>query len=115
MLSVSKPNGEILLRLAHDVVRAKLHDAHRVARAPVVGDDQFGDPQVTAAAHAPDDEPAVPGGGPLALNVVSPAEPLTRLWILKNERIRSPLRAYQLPCPFLEPYRPCSDGLPTRA
>src|SRR5258706_9339004 len=47
--------GEVL-RLAHDVARAKLHDAHGVVRFPVVGDDQFGDPQITAAAHAPDDE-----------------------------------------------------------
>ena len=47
--------GEVLC-LVHNVARAKLHDAHRVVRFPVVGDDQFGDPQIAAAAHAPDDE-----------------------------------------------------------
>src|SRR5260370_38476657 len=74
--------GEVL-RLAHDVARAKLHDAHGVVRFPVVGDDQFGDPQLAAAAHAPDDElPPCRVAATLALDVASPAEPLARLWIV---------------------------------
>src|SRR5215469_10633434 len=47
--------GEVL-RLEHDMGRAKLHDAHGVIRFPVVGDDQFGDPQIAAAAQTPDDK-----------------------------------------------------------
>ncbi len=55
---------------------------------PVVGDDQFGDPQIAAAAHAPDDELSpCRVVATLALDVASPAEPLARLWILKDRII----------------------------
>src|SRR5690348_9983581 len=79
--------GEVL-RLVYDVSRAKLHDAHGVIRFPVVGDDQFGDPEIAVAAHAPDEElPPCRVVATLALDVASPMEPLTRLWILENRII----------------------------
>src|SRR5215469_2010902 len=82
--SGGKGLGEVL-RLAHDLGRAKLHDAHRVVGFPVVGDDHFADPESAAATHTPDDElPPCRVVATLALDVASPAEPLARLRILED-------------------------------
>lgn len=60
--------------------RAKRHDAHGVVRFPVVGDDQFTDPEIAAAAHVSDDKLApCRVVTTLALDVASTAEPLARL------------------------------------
>ena len=60
--------GEVLC-LVHNVARAKLHDAHRVVRFPVVGDDQSGDPQIAGCrARAGRRTPAVLGGGHAGLS-----------------------------------------------
>ena len=52
----------------------ELHDAHGVGRLPVIGQDEFGDPQITAADDSPDRKPLfIRLTGALALNVVSTA------------------------------------------
>ena len=45
-----------ILRLARNLAVAKLHDAHRVRRRPVIGENEFGDPEVAGADDPPDRE-----------------------------------------------------------
>src|SRR5262245_58217580 len=42
-----------ILRFPCDLVAAELHDAHRVGRLTVIGQDVFGDPKITAADDSP--------------------------------------------------------------
>src|SRR5439155_27023655 len=44
-------------RRSSDLVAAELHDAHGVGRLAVIGQDEFGDPKITAANGSPDREP----------------------------------------------------------
>src|SRR6267154_454201 len=79
-----KPVGEILRFVGHQSF-AELHDAHRVRRYAVIGQYEFGDPEIAAADNSPDrktllvwlDEPAL-------LNVVPAADPLARLRIIEH-------------------------------
>ena len=45
-----------ILGLVHDLAVAKLHDAHRVCWSPLVGDDVFGNPEITFSEDSPDVE-----------------------------------------------------------
>src|SRR5690348_11169921 len=75
--------GEILRFAGHQSV-AEFHDAHRVRRYAVIGQHEFSDPEIAAADNSSDcktllgwlDEAAF-------LNVVSAADPLARLRIIK--------------------------------
>src|ERR1700754_3089785 len=46
-----------VLCLAHDLARVELHDAHDVRGSPVIGDDDFADPEPAGADDAPHGEP----------------------------------------------------------
>ncbi|MEV6117755.1 hypothetical protein AB0L59_36130 [Streptomyces sp. NPDC052109] len=69
--------GEVL-RLVHHVLVSEFHDAHRVRRHTVVGDDAFAHPQIRVAGDPLDDEVPI-GRVPAALrrNRRSAPEPLT--------------------------------------
>jgi hypothetical protein len=45
-----------ILCLAHDLPVAELHNAHRVCWSPLLGDDVFGDPDLTFPEDSPDVE-----------------------------------------------------------
>ena len=45
-----------ILGLVHDLAVAKLHDAHRKCWPPLVGDDVFGNPEITFSEDFPDVE-----------------------------------------------------------
>src|SRR5579872_202919 len=76
--------GEIL-RLARDLAVDELHDADRIGRAPVVSEDEFGDPKVARADDPPDRE-ALPVRlrSARGLNVAAPADALARLRIFER-------------------------------
>src|SRR5438132_13858770 len=46
-----------VLCFPRNLVAAELHDAHGVGRLAVIGQDEFGDPKITAANGSPDREP----------------------------------------------------------
>src|SRR5450755_2061052 len=79
----TKTVGEILRFVGHQPF-AKFHDAHRVGWYAIIGQHEFGDPEIAAADHSPDrktllvrlDEPAL-------LNVVPASDSLARLRIIK--------------------------------
>src|ERR1700731_4198601 len=76
--------GEILRFVGHQSF-AELHDAHRVRRYAVIGQYEFGDPEIAAADHSPDRKTLlVRLDGPALLNVAPAADPLARLRIIKN-------------------------------
>src|ERR1700758_2769242 len=74
-----------VLRLADHLATLKFHDADHVIRLPVVREDEFADPKIAAAKHAPQSEAfRVRLGDARRLNVGSAANTLARLWILEN-------------------------------
>ena len=76
--------GEIL-GLARDLAVAKLHDAHRIGRPPVIGQNKFGDPEVARADDPPDREALlVRLHGARRLNVAPPTDALARLRIFEH-------------------------------
>src|SRR5580692_6834144 len=59
-----------VLRFPRNLVARELHDAHRVRRLAVIGQDQFGHPKITAANDSSDSKPLlVRLAGALALYV----------------------------------------------
>src|ERR1700751_4714117 len=57
-----------------NLVVPEFHDAHRVGRLAVIGQDEFGDPKITAANDAPNRKPLVARlTGALVLYVASTA------------------------------------------
>ncbi|MGC2265889.1 MAG: hypothetical protein WA608_03780, partial [Candidatus Acidiferrales bacterium] len=61
------------------------HDAHGVGRLAVIGQDEFGDPKLTAANDSPDGKPLVARlTGALVLYVGSPAGSLAGLRIFQH-------------------------------
>src|ERR1700731_416353 len=74
-----------ILGLAGHLPIEELHDAHRVRRPPVIGQDIFGDPEV-ARADYPAHREAFPVRlrGARRLNVPPPAEALARLRIFEH-------------------------------
>src|SRR5206468_8669842 len=74
-----------ILRLVGRQSVAEFHDADRVGWYAVIGQDEFGDPEIAAADNSPDrktlpvrlDESAL-------LNVVPAADPLARLRIIEH-------------------------------
>src|SRR5579863_4425324 len=46
-----------VLCFPRNLVVLELHDAHGVGRLAVIGQDQFGDPKITAANDSPDSKP----------------------------------------------------------
>src|SRR3979411_71959 len=79
-----KPVGEILRFVDHQSF-AEFHDAHRVRWYAVIGKHEFSDPEIAAADNSPDRETLLVWLDDAALlNVVPPADPLARLWIIKH-------------------------------
>src|SRR6478735_4281071 len=79
-----KPVGEVL-RFVGDQSVAEFHDAHRVGRYAVIGQYEFGDPEIAAADNSPDRKTLLVGLDETAfLNVVAAADPLARLRIIKH-------------------------------
>src|SRR5579862_7225336 len=74
-----------VLRLPRYLVLPEFHNANRVRRPAVIGEDEFSDPEVTAAKNASDRKPLfVWLARALALYVAPAAGPLTRLRILQH-------------------------------
>src|SRR6266481_5416770 len=79
-----KPIGEILRFVGHQSF-AEFHDAHRVRWYAVIGEYEFGDPEIAAADNSPDRETLLVWlDGSALLNVVPAADPLARLRIIKH-------------------------------
>src|ERR1700757_2136430 len=72
-------------RLPRALAFPEFHDADRVRRPAVIGEDEFSDPEVTAANNTSDRKPLfVWLASALALYVAPAAGPLTRLRILQH-------------------------------
>jgi hypothetical protein len=79
-----KPIGEILRFVGH-LSFAEFHDAHRVRWYAVIGEHEFGDPEIAAADNSPDRKTLLVWLEESALlNVVPAADPLARLRIIKH-------------------------------
>src|SRR3954466_2886878 len=79
-----KPVGEILRLVGHPSF-AEFHDAHHVGRYAVVGQHEFGDPEIAAAVNAPNLESLSVGlDEPALLNVVPAADAFARLRIVEH-------------------------------
>src|SRR5438874_564736 len=79
-----EPVGEILCFAGHQSV-AEFHDAHRVRRYAVIGEHEFGDPEIAAADDSPDRKTLLVRLDCSALlNVVPAANPLARLRIIEH-------------------------------
>src|ERR1700739_656790 len=79
-----KPIGEILRFVGH-LSFAEFHDAHRVRWYAVIGQHEFGDPEIAAADNSPDRKTLLVGlDGSALLNVVPAADPLARLRIIEH-------------------------------
>src|SRR5882672_930801 len=79
-----KPIGEILRFVGHQSF-PEFHDAHRVRWYAVIGNDEFSDPEIAAADNSPDRKTLLVWlEGSALLNVVSAADPLARLRIIKH-------------------------------
>src|ERR1700733_185321 len=69
-----------VLRFPRNLVAPELHDAHGVGRPAVIGQDEFGDPKITAANDSSDGKPLfVRLTSALALYVASTASSLAGL------------------------------------
>src|ERR1700722_20980430 len=74
-----------VLRLTDHVPVLELHDAHDIKRLPVIGEDEFADPEIAATEHASHGEAfRVRLGGARRLNVGSTTDALARLRIIEN-------------------------------
>src|ERR1700677_952525 len=75
-----------ILGLVQDLTVAKLHDAHRVCWSPLVGDDVFGDPEITFSEDSPDVETRRLARmmASQCLQVNSPDDSLTRLRVFTD-------------------------------
>ena len=74
-----------VLRLPRNFVTPELHNAHCVGRPAVIGQDEFGDPEVTAANNASDRKPLFAWlASALALYVAPTAGPLARLRVVQH-------------------------------
>src|SRR5580693_3247479 len=70
------------------LVAAEFHDAHGVGRLAVIGQDEFGDPKITAANNPPDSEPLfVRLISALVLYVASTADSLAGLRVFQHRVI----------------------------
>ena len=79
-----KPIGEILRFVGHQSF-AEFHDAHRVRWYAVIAKYEFSDPEIAVADNSPDGKTLLVWLEESALlNVVSTADPLTRLRIMKH-------------------------------
>src|SRR5215472_15158597 len=79
-----EPIGEILRFVGHQSF-AEFHDAHRVRWYAVVSEYEFGDPEISAADNSPDHKTLLVWlDGSALLNVVTTANPLARLRIIKH-------------------------------
>jgi hypothetical protein len=87
-LGARGPRGEGIaevLGLAGHLAVPKLHDADRVGRLAVVGEDKLGDPEVGGAHDAPHREALLVGlGGARRLDVAPAANALARLRVLEH-------------------------------
>src|SRR5471032_2211754 len=76
--------GEILRFVGHQSV-TEFHDAHRIGWYAVIGQYEFGNPEIAAADNAPDRKTLLVGlDEPALLNVVPAADPLARLRIIQH-------------------------------
>src|SRR5579864_7360448 len=74
-----------VLRFPRNLVALELHDAHRVGRLAVIGQDKFGDPKIAAANNSPDRKPLFARlTGALALYAASAAGALAWLRIFQH-------------------------------
>src|SRR5580700_140655 len=74
-----------VLGFPRHLVAAELHDAHGVGRLAVIGQDEFGDPKITAADDPPDSESFfVRLIRALILYVAPTADPLAGLRVFQN-------------------------------
>src|ERR1700722_17181707 len=74
-----------ILGFAGHLALAKLHDAHRIGRRPVIAEHIFGDPEIAGANDSPHSEAlSVWLHRARRLNVPPPADALTRLRIFEH-------------------------------
>src|SRR5690242_11646176 len=74
-----------ILRFMRDLPVAEFHDADRVRRHAVIGQYEFGDPEIAAADDAPERKALlVRLDGSALLNVAPATDPLARLRIIEH-------------------------------
>src|ERR1700722_4478297 len=77
-----------VLRLTDHVPVVELHDAHDIKRLPVIGEDEFADPEIAATEHASHGESLhIRLRGARRLNVLPTTDALARLRIFKHRVI----------------------------
>src|ERR1700756_5325581 len=86
----SAPPGRLewvreVLRLSGNVVARELHDADRVGGLAVVGQDEFGDPEIPGTGDSPDGEALLARlQGARDLDVGTPPDSLARLRVFQH-------------------------------